>query len=98
MIKIKVPVKDIEKDDICSKIEERLKQDKENAYTIAGLMIEVLKIKPADIENKPFKDWKKGLPSKYTSIRLCLQRLKKEEKVNVKKHGKAWIYWWSKED
>ncbi len=91
-------LKEVKKEDVCAKVEKRLRTDKENAYTIAGLMTEVFDVKDKAIENKPFKDWDKGLPTLYTRIRLCLEKLKKQGKVDSKKHSKAWIYWWTRSD
>ena len=93
-MKIKIPVQEVEKEDTCSKVEQRLQGDKGNAYTIGGLMVEVFKVKKEDFENKPFKDWKKGLSGLYSKISNCLRKLEKVGKVKSKKHGKAFVYWY----
>ena len=93
-VKIKVPVKNVEKEDICSTVEETLKKDSKNAYTIAGLMIDVFNVKKEDIENKSFSSWKKGLPTMYSRIGNCLRKLEKVGKVKSRKHGKAFVYWY----
>lgn len=93
-VKIKIPVESVEKEDVCTKVEEALKKDKENAYTISGLMIEVFRVKKDDIENKPFSAWKKGLPTLYSRIGNCLRKLEKTGKVKSRKHEKAFVYWY----
>ena len=93
-IKIKVPIKELEKMDVYSKVLSTLRDDSNNAYTVSGIMIQSFGVKTKQIENKPFRDWDKGLPSLYTKIRICLDKMKKHGMVNVKKHGKAWVYWW----
>jgi hypothetical protein len=57
-------------------------------------MVEVFKVEPKDIENKPFASWKKGLPTLYSRIGRCLRRLEELGKIKSKKHEKAWVYWW----
>ncbi|MEK6833120.1 MAG: hypothetical protein AABY32_03660 [Nanoarchaeota archaeon] len=96
-MKIKIPVQEIQKEDICSKVENKLKSDKGNAYTISGLMIELFKVKKEDINNKPFSNWKKGLPTMYSRISRCLRRLEGLGKINSRKHEKAFVYWWVKD-
>ena len=93
-IKIKVPIKELEEMDVYGKVQSTLRDDPNNAYTVSGIMIQSFGVKPKQIENKPFRDWDKGLPSLYTKIRICLDKMKKYGLVNVKKHGKAWVYWW----
>jgi len=93
-MKIKIAVKDIEKNDIGEKVEEILRNDLENAYTVAGIMVEAFGVKESHIENKPFSSWKKGLPMLYGRIDRHLRKLKSENKVNQRKHGKAWVYWY----
>ena len=95
-VKIKIPVKTLEKEDICAKIENVLQKDKDNAYTISGLMIEVFKIRKEDIENKPFSAWRNGLPTLYSRISRCLRRLEKLGKIKSTKHEKAFVYWYIK--
>lgn len=92
-MKIKVPVKSLEREDVCAKVEAKLAQDPENAYTVSGMMVEVFGVKESDIENKPFSAWKKGLPTLYGRIDRCLKKLKEAGKVNCKKHERAWVYW-----
>ncbi len=95
-MKIKIPIKELEREDVYDKVEEALMKDPENAYTTMGIMVEVFGVKPQEVKNKPFSDWKKGLPTMYGRIDRCLKKLKKEGKVNQKKHGKAWVYWYRK--
>lgn len=59
-----------------------------------GLMIEGFGVKPNEIDSKQFSHWKSGYPTLYTKIRLTLQRLVKESKVESRKNGKAMVYWW----
>lgn len=92
-VKIKIPIENVEKEDVCTKVEETLRKDKKNAYTISGIMIETFKVKEVDIENKSFRAWKKGLPALYAKISNCLKRLEKIGKVKSKKDGKAFVYW-----
>lgn len=95
-MKIKIPIKDLQKEDTCSKVEETLIEDMENAYTVAGIMVEKFGVKREDINNKPFSAWKKDLPALYGRIDRCLKRLAKQGKANMRKHGKAWVYWYAK--
>ena len=96
-MKIKIPIKDLEKDDIYSKVEETLKNDYENAYTISGIMVQSFGVKQSDIENKPFSSWKKGQPTLYGRVDRTLRRLVKEGKAKCRKHEKAMVYWWIKQ-
>ena len=93
-MKIKVPVKDIEKEDILDKVKNALEHDSENAYTVSGLMVEVFGVKQKDIHNKPFSAWKKGLPALYGRIDRCLRKLNERGIIERRKHGKAWVYWY----
>ena len=97
-IKIKVPVKDIEKGDIENKILDKLKNNPTDAYTISGLMIEIFNVKEQDISNKPFSNWKKGQPTLYTKIRLTLEKMLKKEIIKKAKHEKAYVYWWNQNE
>ena len=94
---IKMLVKDLNTMDTCGKVTQKLKDNPNNAYTIGGLMVEVFGVKEKDIHNKPFGVWAKGLPSLYTRIRLCLEKLQKQGRVKSTKHGKAMMYYWSEE-
>lgn len=96
-MKIKIPVRELDRDNVYSRVEETLEKDPENAYTIAGIMIQTFKINPKDIENKPFSAWKRGQPTLYGRIDRCLRRLVKEGKAQVRKHEKAMVYWWIKQ-
>ena len=93
-MKIKILVKDLEKDDILSKVGEQLRKDKENAYTVQGLMVRAFGVKEEEIQNKPFAAWKKGLPTLYSRIGRSLKRLQQGGNVKSKKHERAWVYWW----
>ena len=95
-ITIKVPVKDVKgKKDVRKVVEETLREDKNNAYTIMGLMIAKFDVKESDINGKPFSQWKEGHPSLYTKIRIALEKLKKEGRINSTKSGRAYVYWWN---
>lgn len=93
-LKIKVPVSEIQKSDVRNKIEQILQEDSENAYTIMGLMVKGFNVKEQDVLNKPFSQWKKGLPTLYTRVRTTLEKLIREGKVKKAKHEKAFVYWW----
>ena len=95
-MKIKVPIKTLEKDDIYSKVKETLQEDPENAYTIGGMMVQSFGVKQSDIENKPFSAWKKGQPTLYGRVDRILRRLVKEGKANNRKHERAMVYWYKK--
>lgn len=97
-VKRKVPVKNLDKENVYVKVEETLRNDPENAYTTSGIMLESFEVKEEDIHNKSFKDWKKGLPTLYGRIDRVLKRMVKEEKAKVTKDGKAWVYWWNSEN
>ncbi len=98
-MKIKVSVLKIEKEDICNKVEKKLKENKRKAYTIYGLMNKLSRIKEVDTKSKFYRDWKKGLPimyrRMYRRMSICLRRLEKLGKVKSKRHGKAFFYWWA---
>lgn len=97
-IKIKVPVKKVEKSpDVKKVIEDTLKFDPEFAYTISGLMVEKFGFQKTDIDNKPFSRWPKGAPTMYSKIRNTLEKLKEEGKVKSAKDEKAMVYWWIKQ-
>lgn len=96
-MKTKILVKDLEKDDVYSKVEETLENDPQNAYTIVGIMIESFGVKKSDIENKPFSNWKKGQPTLYGRIDRTLRRLVNEGKAKCRKHERAMVYWWVKQ-
>lgn len=92
----KIPVKEVEgTETTCETVERTLIEDKGNAYTISGLMVDAFGVKESDIYNKPFSQWKSGQPSLYTRIRLCLGTLVKEGKVKQRKKSKAMLYWWA---
>ncbi len=92
---IKIPVKELKEMDACGKVTQKLKENRDNAYTISGLMVEVFGVKEKDIHNKPFGAWAKGLPSLYTRIRICLEKLQKQGLVKSVKYGKAMMYYWN---
>src|SRR3989344_3710662 len=96
-ITIKMPVKKINQQNMCDQVEEQLRNDSDNAYTLIGLMIEVFKVNKKDIQG-PFRDWKKGLPTMYSRIGGCLRKLNEVGLVSTKKHGKAHYYWWNKQE
>ena len=85
----------MEKEDIFDKVISTLKNDPENAYTIAGIMVTTFKVNPKDIKNKPFKDWKEGQPTLYGRIDRCLRRLYREGRIKGRKHEKAMVYWYN---
>ena len=97
-LKIKVPVKELEKRNTCDIVEETLKGDPKNAYTVSGIMVAAFGVKEKDIANKAFRDWPKGLPTLYSRVTKCLNTMKKDLMVKSAKHGKAWVYWWISED
>lgn len=94
----KISVKELRTKDTYSRVLEQLKSDPENAYTISGLMIDVFGIKEKDINNKSFSNWPKGVPSLYTRIRICLEKLQKNGYVKSVKHSRAWVYYWIRRD
>lgn len=96
-ITIKIPVRELKEMDACGKVTQKLKENSENAYTISGLMVEVFGVKEKDIHNKSFGDWAKGLPSLYTRIRICLEKLQKQGRIKSTKHSKAMMYYWNEE-
>lgn len=90
---IKTPIKEINQEKpVIEIVEEKLKSDKNNAYTISGLMVECFGVKESDI-NQPFRDWKTGQPALYSRIRVALDKLIEEGKVKKGKKGKAIHYW-----
>jgi len=93
-MKKKIPIKDLDKEDACIKVEHKLQNDPDNAYTISGLIVKVFGIKESQIENKPFRDWPKGVSGLYSRINNCLIKLKAEGYVKSIKHERAWVYYW----
>lgn len=90
----KTPVKELEREKpVMETIEHKLRSDKDNAYTIAGLMIECFGVKESDID-KSFSLWKKGDPTLYSRIRKTLDKLTKQGKIKQVKKGRAVHYWW----
>jgi hypothetical protein len=94
---ITVPVKSLleEKETVCEIVEKTLKNDPENAYTLAGLLITSFDVKESEIKGKSFSQWRKGLPAKYVKVKSCLNKLVEEKKVNQRKRGRAVVYWWA---
>jgi len=92
-ITIKIPKSELETESTYEKVKAHLKKNPDDAYTRIGLMVEIYKRKPEDL-NAPFRDWPEGAPSQYTRIRLALERLKDERLIDSKKQGKKFLYWW----
>jgi len=93
-IKIKIPIKELEKESVYPKVEKVLMNDPENAYTTIGIMIVAFRVKEEDIYNKSFSAWKEGLPTLYGRVDRSLRKMVKEGKAKVAKNGRAWVYWW----
>jgi hypothetical protein len=93
---IKIPKSEVETETTYEKVKAHLKKNPEYAYTRAGLMVEVYKQRPEDL-NRPFGKWPEGAPSQYTRIRLSLDKLRKEGVIETKKQGKKFLYWWKGE-
>lgn len=93
---VKVPVKNLleEKETVREIVEKTLKNDLENAYTLAGLLITSFDVKESEIKGKSFSQWRKGLPARYVKVKSCLGKLVEEKKVNQRKKGRAMVYWW----
>ena len=92
-ITIKIPRRELETESTYEKLKAHLKKNPDYAYTRMGLMVEIYKHKPEDL-NGHFTDWPLGAPSQYTRIRLSLKKLKEEGSVDSKKQGKMFLYWW----
>jgi hypothetical protein len=92
-VKIKIPINKIEKNDICEKVIEHLEKDKNNAYTVQGLMMEVFGVNKKDLEGTSFSDRNKNLNTMYGRITNCLRKLEKFGKVKSAKHERAFVYW-----
>ncbi len=91
---IKTPVKEMEeKRPVIEVLEEKLKSDSTNAYTIAGLMIQCFGAKESEI-NQPFRDWKLGQPALYSRIRNALDKLVEQGRVKRAKKDRAMHYWY----
>src|SRR3989344_1113223 len=93
-MKIKIPIKEMEKDDVYSKVEDTLKKDPNNAYTIGGIMVTAFGVQEEDIHNKPFSAWKKGQPTLYGRIDRCLKKMAQNGFANCRKHERAMVYWY----
>ena len=92
---IKLPVKKLEGKSTCEQVEELLHKDPESAYNVGGIMITFFGAKESEI-NRPFRDWPRKLPTLYSRIRNCLEKMVQEGKVNKKREGKADYYWLKK--
>lgn len=75
-----------------------LQKNKENAYTIQGILINLYGIKEKDVRGVSFKNMKKGLPTLYTKVRRTLEKLVEEGKANKKQRGHAIYYYLIKEE
>ena len=49
-----IPIRELVNEDTTTKVEETLKNDPENAYTIAWIMVKTFGVNQKDIENKSF--------------------------------------------
>lgn len=83
----------MDKDSVYDEVIEHLKANQKYAYTISGLLIKLFGYEAEDL-NASFKDWPKGAPTQYTRVRLALEKLKKEGRVEGKKQGKKVLYWY----
>jgi len=92
-ITIKVALKDIQKESVYDKVKAHLEANPTYGYTISGLLVEIYKYKPQELD-APFRDWPKGAPSQYTRIRLALEKMQKDKIVNSTKQGRKFLYWW----
>ena len=92
-ITIKVPLKDIQKESVYDKVKAHLEANPGYGFTISGLMVEIYKYKPQDLDAS-FRDWPKGAPSQYTRIRLALENMKEHHLINSIKQGRKVLYWW----
>jgi soluble cytochrome b562 len=90
---LKTPVKEIEKPTTFQVVEKHLRENKSNAYTMRGIMVEAFNEKIEDIDGS-FAEWKTGLPTLYSRIGRALKLLREEGKIKAKAHGKAFHYWW----
>ncbi len=90
---IKISKRELETESTYDKVKAHLKKNPDYAYTRAGLMVEIYKHKPEDL-NRPFGEWPEGAPSQYTRTRLSLEKLKKEGLIESRKQGKKFLYWW----
>jgi len=92
-ITIKIPKRELETESTYEKVKAHLKQNPDYAYTRLGLMVEIYKQNPKDL-NAPFSEWPEGAPSQYTRIRLSLDKLQVEGLIDYKKQGRKFLYWW----
>ena len=92
-----IPVKELINEDTAAKIEETLKNDPENAYTISWIMVKTFGINQKDIENKSFSKWKDGQSALYARIDRHLRKMVQLGKVKCKKHERAMVYWWNQQ-
>ena len=58
-------------------------------------MINVFGVKQGDMGGG-FTKWKQDLPTMYSRIRTCLEKLSQEGKVIKKRQGRADYYYWAK--
>src|SRR2546422_9449102 len=76
------------------KIEEFLRKDPDNAYTINGILVEVFGVDPKNLRG-PWSNWPGNLPTLYGRVRRVLDRLHLAGKVTKGKQGKAVFWGWN---
>jgi hypothetical protein len=94
-ITIKIPRENAEGESTYEKVKSHVESNPDYAYTRTGLLVEIYKYNPEEL-NKPFDKWPKGAPTQYTRVRVALEKLEKEGLVTSKRHGKKFLYWWTK--
>ncbi len=95
-VKKKVAVSKIQKNNVYDTVKKTLESDKNNAYTVMGLMIEKFGVKEEELDRKAFFQWKAGHPSLYTRVRTSLEKLRKEGIIEKSKDGRAYVYYWKR--
>ena len=93
-MKLTVPVNRLkDKTNMAKKIVDKLKSDRNNSYSIGGLMVTAMGV-PENKIRQGFGTWDAGLPTMYGRINFILKKLMKKGFVKRVKDGKAWMFYW----
>ncbi len=79
-----------------SQVEQFLHAKPQDAYTINGILIDLLQVKPENLRG-PWSTWPGKLPTLYGRVRRVLDRLYISGKVTRAKQGRAVFWAWKGE-
>lgn len=92
VITMKMPVSEVVKNNVMTKIETFMYQHKDSAYTMYGIMSEVYGINKSELA-KTYHVWGKENRNLYQNISHTLKKLVKEQKLKTKKVGRSYFFW-----